>query len=381
MKNLIFIYLILFLIYSFNCSFQSKLFNRMNKGKIGENLIISPLSIFQALSLAANGAKGDTLSEMIDLLEAPSIDDLNIINYEIISAINKFKTIDIANAVMTKFSPLQDFIDIAEQYCAPVEPLENVEQVNDWCSEKTHGKINKILDNLNPETVMIILNAVYFKDEWLSQFPEGLTKDLPFYNFGTTETNVKTMTQIEYFGYYEDKKVQALEMEFLHDRMSALIILPAEGIDINNYINTLSTSNEEYKKIVNGLKMAKVHIQLPKFEVNFSDKLNEVLKDLGMYNAFKSGYADFRGLREEGELYISNVIHKTYLKVNELGTEAAAVTIISVDEESVEDDEEKIIYDMKVNRPFLFLLKNDRLPAGYDLVFMAKIEFIEDNQE
>ena len=104
----------------------------MNKEKAGENLIISPLSIFQALSLAANGAKEDTLSEMIDLLESPSIDDLNQINYEIISAINKFKTIDIANAVMTRFAPEQDFTDIAEQYCAPLEPLESAEQVNNW---------------------------------------------------------------------------------------------------------------------------------------------------------------------------------------------------------------------------------------------------------
>ena len=380
MKNLITIYLILFLINSFNCSFQSKIFNRMNKEKTGENLIISPLSIFQALSLAANGAKGDTLSEMIDLLESPSIDDLNQINYEIISAINKFKTIDIANAVMTRFTPIQEFTDIAEQYCAPIEPLESAEQVNNWCSEKTHGKIDKILDYLSPETVMIILNAVYFKDEWMLQFEEDVTKDLPFYNLGTTETKVKTMSQIEYFNYYEDKKVQAIEMRFMEDAMTALIILPAEGTDINKYINTLSTSSDEYNKIIDGLDYVKVHIQLPKFEVRFYEKLNEVLNDLGMYNAFNSNYADFTGLRKEGGLFISSVLHKTYLKVNELGTEAAAVTAISYEGASFPGQEEKI-YDMKVNRPFLFLLKNDRLPKGYNLVFMAKIETIEESGE
>ena len=380
MKNLITIYLILFLINSFNCSFQSKIFNRMNKEKTGENLIISPLSIFQALSLAANGAKGDTLSEMIDLLESPSIDDLNQINYEIISAINKLKTIDIANAVMTRFTHIQEFTDIAEQYCAPIEPLESAEQVNNWCSEKTHGKIDKILDYLSPETVMIILNAVYFKDEWMLQFEEDVTKDLPFYNLGTTETKVKTMRQIEYFNYYEDKKVQAIEMRFMEDAMTALIILPAEGTDINKYINTLSTSSDEYNKIIDGFDYVKVHIQLPKFEVRFSEKLNEVLNDLGMYNAFNSNYADFTGLRKEGGLFISSVLHKTYLKVNELGTEAAAVTAISYEGASFPGEKEKI-YDMKVNRPFLFLLKNDRLPKGYNLVFMAKIETIEESGE
>ena len=233
---------------------------------------------------------------------------------------------------------------------------------------------------MSPETVMIILNAVYFKDEWMLQFEENLTKDLPFYNLGTTETNVKTMSQIEYFNYYEDKKVQAIEMRFMEDAMTALIILPTEGIDINKYINTLSTSTDEYNKIIDGLDYAKVHIQLPKFEVRFSERLNEILNDLGMYNAFNSNFADFTGLRKEGGLFISSVIHKTYLKVNELGTEAAAVTAISYDGASLPGQEEKI-YDMKVNRPFLFLLKNDRLPKGYDLVFMAKIEKIEESGE
>ena len=375
MRMLITLLLTSFLINSFNCSFQSKLFNRMNKKKIGENLIISPLSIFQALSLTANGAKKDTLSEMLDLLEVSSLDDLNQINYKILSIIKDFSTIDIANAVMSKFIPLTDFVEVAKKYLALVEPLKSAEQVNNWCSNKTHGKINNILPFLDPSTVMIILNAVYFKDEWSTQFEEYLTKDLPFYNLGNIEKRVKTMSQIEYFSYYEDKKVQAIKLKFLHDYMSAIVILPAEGTDINKYINTLSTSNNEYKKIIDGFKSVQVHLQLPKFEVKFSEKLNEILMDLGMYNAFDSTYADFTGLRKEGELYISEVIHKTYLKVNEQGTEAAAITEVIFDESAMEIPDK--IYDMKVNRPFLFLLKNNKLPAGYDLLLMSKIEKIE----
>ena len=375
MKILISFLLASLLINSLNCSFQSKLFNRMNKGKIGENLIISPLSIFQALSLAANGAKNETLSEMLELLESKSLDDLNKINYDIISKFKKFDTIDIANAVMPRFTPLQKFVDVANNYLALVEPLESVEQVNNWCSNKTHGKIDKILNELSPETVMIILNAVYFKGEWISLFEEGLTRDLPFYNLGKIEKNVPTMTQIEYFSYYEDKKVQVIRLRFTKDSMSAIIILPAEGTDINKYINTLSNSNEEYKKIIKGLSYVKVHLKLPKFEVNFSENLNEILKDLGMYNAFSSEYADFSGLRKDGGLFISRVIHKTYLKVNEQGTEAAAVTAIAMDGAAFPGEEK--IYEMKINRPFLFLLQNSELPEGYDLVFMSKIETLE----
>ena len=375
MKFIITLLLTSLLIYSFNCSFQSKLFNRMNKGKTGENLIISPLSIFQALSLTANGAKEDTLSEMLDLLEASSLDELNEMNYKILSIIKDFSTIDIANGVMSRFTPLEDFVNVAEKYLALVEPLESLEQVNNWCSNKTQGKIREILQELDPNTVMIILNAVYFKDEWSMQFEEYLTKDLPFYNLGNIEKKVKTMSQIEYFPYYEDKKVQAIKLRFSHDFMSAIIILPAEGTDINKYINTLSNSKDEYNKIIDGFKSAQVNLQLPKFEVEFSEKLNQILIDLGMYNAFDSIKADFTGLRKEGGLYISEVIHKTYLKVNEQGTEAAAVTAVIINESAMMPD--PIIYDMKVNRPFLFLLKNNKLPDGYDLLFMSKIEKIE----
>ena len=357
------------------CSFQSTIFNRMSKDKKGENLIISPLSIFQALSLTANGAKGKTQSEMLALLQCKSVDDLNKVNYEILSAFKNFSTIDIANAVMTKFTPLEEFTSIAKKYLAPIEPLVSVEQVNKWCSDKTHGKIDKILDELDPYTRMILLNAVYFKGEWVSKFKSAQTKKLKFYNLGKEEKDVDTMVQIKHFKYYEDKKAQAIELFFIKDYMSAIIILPAEGTDINKYIDTLSISNGEYNKIIDGFKTAKVHLQLPKFELEFKEKLNEVLKDLGMYNAFSEVDADFTGLREEGKLFINQVIHKTYLKVFEDGCEAAAVTAIDVATNSLPIEEK--IFDMKVNKPFLFLLKNSKLPAGYDLVFMSKIEKLE----
>ena len=123
----------------------------------------------------------------LHLLQSDTIEELNKINYKIISLFKDFTTIDIANAVMTKFTPLEDFSKIAQEYLAPVEPLKSVEQVNNWCSNKTHGKIDKILDSLDPNTLMIILNAVYFKGEWYSTFDSYFTKKLPFYNLGKEE--------------------------------------------------------------------------------------------------------------------------------------------------------------------------------------------------
>ena len=153
---------------------------------------------------------------------------------------------------MTKFTPLEDFSNIALKYLAPVETLESAQKVNNWCSNKTHGKIDKILDQLDPKTLMIILNAVYFKGEWSSKFESFVTKKLPFYNLGNEEIKIDTMSQIDHFKYYEDKKVQAIELRFIKDSNKAIIILPAEWADINKYIESLSISNEEYNKIIEG---------------------------------------------------------------------------------------------------------------------------------
>ena len=154
------IFILCFLFFnSSNCSFQISLFNEINKSKKGQNLIISPLSIFQILSLTANGAKDQTQLEMVQTLQNEDIEYLNSINYDILEISQNFKTVEIANAVMSKFLPIQEFLDVSEKYCAPFEELKSTEQVNDWCSEKTHGKIPKIIDELSADIAMLLLKA------------------------------------------------------------------------------------------------------------------------------------------------------------------------------------------------------------------------------
>ena len=371
--NIFILYFILFS--SSNCSFQISLFNEINKSKKGQNLIISPLSIFQILSLTANGARDQTQLEMVQTLQNDDVENLNSINYEILETTKNFKTVEIANAVMSKFIPIQEFLDISEKYCAPFEELKSAEQVNGWCSEKTHGKIPKLLDELNADIVMILLNAVYFKGEWKNKFNEKSTKQKAFYNKGTEMKEIDTMVKLSHFSYYEDDKIQAIEIPYEKDNMTALIILPREDIDINKYITSLSSNKDGLNALIKKLIYAKVNLELPKFELEFSTSLTDVLNDMGMETAFTDN-ADFSGLREEGNLKIDDVIHKTYLKVDEEGTEAAAITGITIIPTSVRPDVE-IVYQMKVNRPFLFFLRNIKLPADNDLLFMSKIEIIE----
>lgn len=362
------------LIITLNCSFQLSLFNEINKRKKGQNLIISPLSIFQILSLTANGAKDKTQLEIVQTLQNEDIEDLNSINYEILEIFKNFTTVEIANAVMSKFLPTQEFLDISEKYCAPYQELISVQQVNNWCDEKTHGKISKIIDELDSAIQMILLNAVYFKGTWKNTFNEKVTEKKDFYNKGIEIKQIDTMSQLSSFFYYEDNKLQAIELPYIKDDISALIILPRENIDINKYIASLNSEENSLNDLIQKLKYSKVKLELPKFELEFFSSLKETLSDMGIEIAF-TDFANFTGLREEGNLKIDDVLHKTYLKVNENGTEAAAVTAVTVRTTSAKPVHENI-YQMKINKPFLFFLRSKKLPLDNDLLFMSKIEII-----
>ena len=359
-----------------NCSFQMTIFNEINKKKKGQNLIISPLSIFQVLSLATNGARNETKIEMIQALQHYNIDDLNSINYEILEVIKTFKSVEIANSVMLKFTPVQNFLEIADKYLAPYEKLISAKQINNWCKEKTHGKITKIIDKLDPNIQMLLLNAVYFKGEWMSKFQNKFTKKKIFYNLGIEMKEVDTMAQLTKLQYYEDKQIQAVELPYVDDGMSALIILPKETIDINKYILSLNSDKSNINSIIDNLNYVKVDLELPKFELDFYTSLKEVLIDLGMEKAF-TNEANFAGLKGENDLKIDDILHKTYLKVNERVTEAAAVTAVKGTKKTAKKPTPEIIYQMKVNRPFLFIIRSNRLPFDIDILFISKIEKLE----
>ena len=222
---------------------------------------------------------------------------------------------------------------------------------------------------------MILLNAIYFKGEWKNKFNEKSTTKKAFYNKGTEIKEIDTMVKLSSFSYYEDDKIQAIELPYEEDNMTALIILPREDIDINKYIISLDTNQDDLNALIKKLRYVKVNLELPKFELEFSTSLKDILIDMGMETAFTNN-VDFSGLREEGNLKIDDVMHKTYLKVDEEGTEAAAITGISIMPTSAGPDVE-IVYQMKVNRPFLFFLRSRKLPIDNDLLFISKIEIIE----
>ena len=364
MKSIIAIIYVLLNSFFVSCSFQTSFFQEINKQYINKNLLISPLSAYQVLGLTANGAKGETLNQMLLALGNTDLDELNEINKNILNIFKEFTTIEIANAVMTKVNPKETFLDAAELYEATVEPLKNVAQVNNWCNLKTHGKIKEIIDELEEGTLMVLLNALYFKGTWKIEFDERNTTKQIFYNYNKQSNSKKVdkMKVKEKFNYYEDREAQIIELPYKSDGMSAIIILPNEEKDINEYISELS--DEKLQRLLKRMYEETVTLEIPKFKIEFSSLLNSVLQKLGMVIPFGVN-ADFSGIIDEG-LYISKVIQKTYLSIDEIGTEAAAVTAVVM--------RNSIDLSMVIDRPFLFMLRNKHLPQNYEMLFISKIE-------
>ena len=371
MKSLLnIIFLILSSLYLSSCSFQTTFFKEINTQYKGKNVIVSPLSAYQVLGLTTNGANGQSQEEMLLALENKELEELNEINLEILKVSKDFSTIEIANAIMTAFTPKEKFVDIALQYESSIEPLKSVTQVNNWCNLKTHGKIPKIMDQLPPNTVMVLLNALYFKGEWVKEFSENLTTTRAFYNFNdeSKSTQIPMMLAKDNYNYYEDSQQQIIEIPYKKDYMSAVIILPSQSIDINKYISKLD--DDTIQKLIKKMSTKEVQLQLPKFELEFDSTLNEILQKMGMVQVFDQSLADLSGMRDEKDIYIGQVLQKTYLKVDEKGSEAAAVTAVVVQTKSMPLNNNRMI----INRPFLFMLRNKKLPQNYEMLFMAKIE-------
>jgi len=370
---LLYVCFVLLSAYIANCSFQMSFFKELNKEKIKQNLIISPLSAYQILSLAANGAKKETLTQMVSALGGKTLEELNKINLQILSQVKKFSTVEIANAIMTKFNPNPNFVAIGQKYGASIQALKSASQVNSWCNAKTHGKIKKIVDSLPDKVKMMLLNAVYFKGFWSKQFKKSLTMKKAFYNFNdkSKEKKVNRMQITDDFQYYGDKEVQLVKLPYKKDSMSAIVILPNEKKNINTFISELN--DEKLQRLIKKMSGQKVRLELPKFELEYTSNLNGVLQTLGMEKPFNKHTANLLGIGKD--LYIDQIIQKTYMKVDEEGTEAAAVTAITGNLKPA-PIRRPIIHPMIVNRPFLFLLKNDKLPLNNELLFMAKIEML-----
>ena len=344
----------------------------------GKNLMISPLSISLALAMAYNGADGDTKTQMEVMLHKAGL-SAEEINKAYKTLINELASHDpkvelsIANAIFyhENFSVKPDFITTNQNYYdAEVEALNftnstaTLDRINGWVKDKTRDKIEKIIEQLSPNAVMYLINAIYFNGKWTYQFDKDKTSDRTFTTENGTELQAPTMKLDKTtLNYTSTDKFQLIELPYGSKKYSMLIFLPNEEVATNDIIANMNETN--MKNWLDNLHESSFQVYLPKFEFAYGNSLADNLKSLGMLDAFEPSLSDFSEISDRSDLYISEVKHKSYIKVDEEGTEAAAVTSVGFVTSSIEAEP---VFD--VNRPFVFAIREKDTNA---LLFMGKV--------
>jgi len=358
--------------------FGLKLFREISKNQSDSNIFISPLSVTMALGMTFNGAAGETQTAMRNTLEYGdlSIDEINQSYYGLIDLLTSADSkvnFQIANSIWYRntFSVLADFINVNKKYFdAEVSALDfdrsdAADIINSWVNEKTNGKIKEIVPKpISSEMVMYLINAIYFKGSWTYEFSKDRTTDEPFFLSSGNSKTCKMMSHKSEHPYFQNEQVQAIDLAYGNAGFSMTIFLPAIGSNVNTLIESLN--NDSWNDWLSQFDTAEVSLFMPKFKLSYNLKMNDVLSTLGMETSFVPGLADFTKINANGELYISEVMHKTFVDVNEEGTEAAAVTAVGVGCTSVGPESPV----MRIDRPFVFAIRERQSGT---ILFIGKI--------
>lgn len=340
------------------------------------NVMISPLSIFQALSMTRNGANGLTKDEMSDVLafDKSQNADLNEYQKKLVDALKKADNkinLNIANSIWYRndVTVESDFIQTnkdffnAEVNALDFSDAENSKRtINSWVEKQTNGKIPEIVDEITPDHVMFLINAIYFYGQWQNEFDVKNTKKETFYPESGAEVTVHMMHQEASLGYAKNELFSMIEMPYGNGHFNMVVLLPNDGKKISDIVDALDDENW-------GAWMKSVHPQevvlgFPKFKFEGDYELNDPLIRMGMPLAF-STMADFTDVLKDGGIYISKVKHKTFIEVDEKGTEAAAVTSVEFELTSAGPQKTSFI----ANKPFLFAITEKDTQA---ILFMGK---------
>ncbi len=366
-----------------NMNFSLELFKNVQKEKSEENVLVSPLSVATALSLTANGADGETLSEMEKLLGGDiTVEQLNKYLY---SYLDSFKSgygfkLKIANSVWIKndsdLKVEMDFLQNAVDYYDSEVYSENfdkktVSAVNNWVKANTDGMIPKIIDQIDNDTIMYLINALAFDAEWETIYKDHQVNSGTFTDSKDGEQTVKMMSSTEY-SYLEDENAVGFLKGYKGGKYSFAALLHNEGITVSEYIEGLTSEN--LLKILSEPQSYVVRTQMPKFSFDFGLSLNNTLRAMGMPLAFDGEKADFSKMAhyKDENIYIGDVIHKTFIAVDERGTKAGAATSVSMNGTAAAgtmEDPKIVILD----RPFVFMIIDSETSLP---VFMGTVESV-----
>ena len=340
------------------------------------NLFYSPLSVSFALGMTYNGANGNTKDEFKKTLGFENLTDEEInetysdLIKEIVISDSKVSS-SIANSIWIRegFQPFQTFIDVNKNYFDAEIRTENfsdpqtLQIINQWVADKTNDKIQNILNSIPPDAIMYLINAIYFKADWKFQFDEEATKPAMFYPYSDNAFETPFMNQKIKPKNYSNDKFSMLELPYDNEKFSMLLFLPNSSYTTNDIIDDFSSNN--WNTWINSLEYNdSIIVSLPKFSFTYKTLLNQALKNLGIVDAF-SGDADFSNITDIYQLFISRVIHKAFIKVNEQGSEAVAATVVEMCFTSAEPEKAFIF-----NQPFVFAIVENNTNA---ILFMSEV--------
>jgi len=360
--------------------FGLEMFQKVREDSDEENIMISPLSISVALGMAYNGADGDTKTEMEEAMKLNGLtaDEINASYKMLIEALQSLDedvNFEIANAIFYAdiMGVKPAFLDVNKNvYDAEVERLDfnspsSVNTINNWVAGKTNDKITQIIEQLNPLDRMVLLNAIYFNGIWSNEFDEEGTHELDFHKSDGTTIKVPMMNKLEKLDYTANSLFKAIKMPYGNGQYNMVVFLPETGRNSQDVIGELSAT--KWEKWMNEFEETdRVDITMPRFKFAFEAGLNDLLKKMGMQKVFIPEVADFSKISDV-ELYISAVKHKSFIDVNETGTEAAAVTSITFTTTSIGNEPPTVPFF--VNKPFVFAITENDTDA---ILFIGEVQ-------
>jgi serpin B len=353
---------------SADTKFGFKLFAELAEQDTDQNIFVSPLSVSIALTMTYNGAEGETQAAMAETLELHEMDlqEVNQANASLLTELEGLDpeiTLNIANSIWARagreFDP--DFLERNRQFFgAQVSILDfsdpkSTEIINQWVDTNTEGRIEKIIEKIDPQMVMFLINAIYFKGTWKVEFDRSRTVDGLFHLLDGRKKQVPMMTRSGGYLHYQGEGFEAIKLPYGQERVYMYIFLPNPNSSLNEFVRDLNAEDWEswmpqFQEVgEDGI------IVMPRFKLEYEAVLNEVLKVLGMEVAF-DGRANFDGIAPS--LFISEVRHKAFVEVNEEGTEAAAVTSVAMAESAGPAP-----FIFTVDRPFFFAIRDDKMGA------------------
>ena len=347
------------------------------------NLFLSPYSISTALAMAYGGARGETATQMAKAMHfGLAQEKLHPAFAALESGLNAVQQkgqvkLAVANSLWPQkghlFLPV--YLDLCRiNYGVAVTPLDFAraaeparQTINAWVEDKTNRKIQDLIKpgTLNAVTRLVLVNAIYFKGNWSSRFDKQLTKAGPFHVSAGKTVETPMMQATKEFRYAESPEVQALELPYAGDDLSMLVLLPRDANSLAAFEQSLSP--DKLYAWIRSLRSREVQLWLPKFKTTSEFSLNQTLTALGMTDAF-TGRADFSGMDGTNDLFISAVIHKAFVEVNEEGTEAAAATAVVMETKGIHIPEEPMVF--RADHPFLFLIRDNRTGS---ILFLGRI--------